>query len=141
MGAATHKMATLPGARNLASWTWDNRNKGHQSTDMGTGMIPGDQVMDWSLRQGLPDACDSIVIRHVSGGASTIGFKSYDQGREKWQSETLDYAWLDEEPPADIYIEALTRTNATGGMLWMTFTPMLGMSDVVHMYIDECGLS
>ena len=107
----------------------------------GTGMIPGDQVVDWSLRQGLPDACDSIVVRHVSGGASTIGFKSYDQGREKWQSETLDWAWLDEEPPADIYIEALTRTNATGGMLWMTFTPMLGMSDVVHMYIDECGLT
>ena len=86
-------------------------------------------------------ACDSILVKHVSGGTSTIGFKSYDQGREKWQSETLDWAWLDEEPPADIYIEALTRTNATGGMLWMTFTPMLGMSDVVHMYIDECGLS
>src|SRR5215207_1582814 len=24
----------------------------------GTGMIPGDQVVDWSLRQGLPDACE-----------------------------------------------------------------------------------
>ena len=80
----------------------------------GTGLIPGDKVVDWSLRQGLADACDSILVKHVSGGISTIGFKSYDQGREKWQSETLDWTWLDEEPPQDIYTEALTRTNATG---------------------------
>ena len=106
----------------------------------GTGLIPGDKVVDWSLRQGLADACDSILVKHVSGGISTIGFKSYDQGREKWQSETLDWTWLDEEPPQDIYTEALTRTNATGGMAYLTFTPLLGMSDVVHMFLDECGL-
>ena len=33
------------------------------------------------------------------------------RGREKFQGETLDYVWLDEEPPIDIYTEALTRTN------------------------------
>jgi phage terminase large subunit-like protein len=80
------------------------------------------------------------LVKHVSGGNSTLGFKSYDQGRERWQGETLDFVWFDEEPPADIYTEGLTRTNATGGMVYMTFTPLLGMSDVVMMFLNECGI-
>ena len=106
----------------------------------GSGMIPGDAIIDTSSRMGVADAIDSVLIRHVSGDNSTLGFKSYDQGREKWQGETLDVVWFDEEPPMDIYMEGLTRTNATGGMVYLTFTPLLGMSDVVHMFIKDCGL-
>lgn len=106
----------------------------------GTGLIPGDDVKDWSRRMGVPDSLDSVLVSHISGGVSTLGFKSYDQGREKWQGETLDFVWFDEEPPMDIYMEGLTRTNATGGMVYLTFTPLLGMSDVVHMFVSECGL-
>ena len=40
-------------------------------------------------------------------------------------------ATFDEEPPLDIYSEGLTRTNATGGITIVTFTPLVGMSDVV----------
>lgn len=103
----------------------------------GTGMIPADALQDWSRRQGVADSLDSAVIKHASGGTSTLGFKSYDQGRQKWQSETLDFVWFDEEPPLDIYMEGLTRTNATGGMTFITFTPLLGMSDVVSMFLGE----
>ncbi len=103
----------------------------------GTGMIPADSLLDWSRRQGVPDALDSAIVRHASGGTSTVGFKSYDQGRQKWQSETLDFVWFDEEPPMDIYMEGLTRTNATGGMTFITFTPLLGMSDVVSMFLGQ----
>lgn len=110
------------------------------TTRWGEGMIPGDALIDHSRRQGVPDALDSVLVRHVSGAVSTLGFKSYDQGREKWQGETLDVVWFDEEPPMDIYMEGLTRTNATGGMVYLTFTPLLGMSDVVHMFITDCGL-
>lgn len=106
----------------------------------GSGMIPGDAIQDTSSRMGVADAIDSVLVKHVSGDNSTLGFKSYDQGREKWQGETLDVVWFDEEPPMDIYMEGLTRTNATGGMVYLTFTPLLGMSDVVHMFIQECGL-
>lgn len=105
----------------------------------GTGMIPKTTLIDWSRRQHVPDAVDSVMVRHVSGGVSTLGFKSYDQGRQKWQGETLDYVWCDEEPPMDIYMEALTRTNATAGMTFITFTPLLGMSDVVRMFLGEEG--
>ncbi|TIR67326.1 MAG: hypothetical protein E5X15_28920, partial [Mesorhizobium sp.] len=42
----------------------------------------------------------------------------------------------DEEPPLDIYSEGLTRTNATGGITIVTFTPLLGMSDVVLRFLS-----
>jgi phage terminase large subunit-like protein len=105
----------------------------------GTGFIPKDLIIDCSRRQHVADALDSITVRHASGGTSTLGFKSYDQGRQKWQAETLDAVWLDEECPYDLYMEALTRTNATDGMLFMTFTPLLGMSSVVRMFLGEDG--
>lgn len=103
----------------------------------GTGLIPGDSLLDWGRRQGIADALDNVTVKHKSGGTSTLGFKSYDQGRQKWQGETLDGVWFDEEPPMDIYMEGLTRTNATGGMTMITFTPLLGMSDVVGMFLEE----
>lgn len=103
----------------------------------GTGMIPKAQLLDYGRRQGIADALDNVTVRHTSGGTSTLGFKSYDQGRQKWQGETLDGCWCDEEPPMDIYMEALTRTNATGGLTMITFTPLLGMSDVVSMFLGD----
>jgi phage terminase large subunit-like protein len=33
-------------------------------------------------------------------------------------------------------MEGLTRTNATGGLTMITFTPLLGMSDVVSMFLE-----
>jgi hypothetical protein len=45
--------------------------------------------------------------------------------------------WFDEEPPEDIYTEGLTRTNATGGIAFMTFTPLLGMSKVVRRFLID----
>jgi phage terminase large subunit-like protein len=53
------------------------------------------------------------------------------------EGETLDWVWLDEECPMDIYTEALTRTNIGGGPVWMTFTPLLGMSEVVRRFLQE----
>jgi phage terminase large subunit-like protein len=55
----------------------------------------------------------------------------------KWQADTVDGVWLDEEPPMPIYSEALTRTNATGGMVFVTFTPLMGMSDVVRRFLID----
>src|SRR5215470_13344604 len=67
----------------------------------GTGAIPKDAILDLVPARGTPDLLDSIKVRHVSGGVSAIGLKSYQRGRESFQGETLDYVWFDEEPPAD----------------------------------------
>jgi phage terminase large subunit-like protein len=103
----------------------------------GTGLIPGNTIIGTSTRPGIAAGLDGVTVRHVSGRNSSLGFKSYDQGREKWQGETLDIVWTDEEPSLDIYMEGLTRTNATGGIVFLTFTPLLGYSDVVRMFLES----
>jgi len=104
---------------------------------LGTGMIPKELILDKTLARGVSDALDTIQIRHASGGVSTATFKSYEMGRAKHQGEPVDIIWLDEEPPEDIYTECLTRTTATGGMVYCTFTPLKGMSAVVNKYMNE----
>lgn len=103
--------------------------------NFGTGSIPKECLLGTTAARGVPNLVDSILVKHQDGGTSTIGLKSYEKGREKWQGETLDWVWYDEEPPEDIYSEGLTRTNATGGMVFMTFTPLLGMSEVVARFL------
>jgi phage terminase large subunit-like protein len=105
--------------------------------EWGTGAIPGRDLVDTARRQGVADALDTALVGHRSGGRSLLLFKSYDQGRRKWQANTVDVVWFDEEPPLDVYIEGLTRTNATGGIVYLTFTPVLGMSEVVRLFLGE----
>lgn len=103
----------------------------------GTGTIPKANIMDWNRRMGVSDAIDTISVKHRSGGQSTILFKSYDQGRKKWQANTVHCVWFDEEPPYDVYSEGLTRITRTRGICFVTFTPLLGRSSVVKRYTDE----
>lgn len=105
--------------------------------EWGTGTIPQASILDIKRGQGVADTIDTVLIRHISGGISRLYFKSYEKGRSKLQGETLDFAALDEEPPLDIYTEVLTRTNATKGLVWITFTPLLGMSEVVVMFLQK----
>ena len=108
-----------------------------REAEWGTGSVPGDAIVTAQRARGVPDALDSVVVKHVTGGESVIVFKSYEKGREKWQGETLHGIWFDEEPPLDIYTEGMTRTNATGGIVMITFTPLLGMSEVVRRFLNE----
>jgi phage terminase large subunit-like protein len=108
-----------------------------QEAEWGTGAVPKDAIVSWNRRMGVPNTLDNIVVRHKSGRDSVLEFKSYDQGRAKWQADTVDLVWFDEEPDEDVYTEGLTRTNATGGGVYMTFTPLLGMSTVVKRFLLE----
>lgn len=106
---------------------------------LGTGMIPKDDLIAGGMMglTGVPNAFDTVLVRHISGGKSILGFKSFDQGRERWQGTKQDLIWCDEEPPLSIYMEAKTRTNAANGLVLVTFTPLLGMSEVVRLFIHE----
>lgn len=100
-------------------------------------LLPQDVVDEPIMAKGVTGLIDTIKIRHTSGGISTLQFKSYEQGRTKWQGVGRDVIWLDEEPDLDIYTEALARTNATKGILFATFTPLFGMSQVVTQYWEQ----
>lgn len=106
---------------------------------LGTGGVPSDNIIECKKALGVPGLLDHAVIKHKTGGSSLIFFKSYEKGREKFQGETIDWIWFDEEPPMDIYIEGLTRTNngQNGQFAWMTFTPLKGMTDVVMQFYKE----
>lgn len=104
----------------------------------GTGAIPKDCIIDIKRARGLVDAVESVLIRHLpTNDVSQLIFKSYKDGREAWQAEDLEGVWFDEEPPLDIYIEGITRTNVTGGISFLTFTPLLGMSTVVMRFLGD----
>jgi phage terminase large subunit-like protein len=105
----------------------------------GEGMIPKACLGKISLARGTPDAVENVLVKHKTGGFSQVTFKSYADGREKWQGESLELVWYDEEPPLDIYVEGLTRTNATDGMVYLTLTPLLGMSQVVRRFYPDQG--
>lgn len=112
----------------------------------GTGFLPKDCIHGWNRAHGVANLLDNIQVKwggggDVQAGISVISFKAYEKGREKWQGPTIDGVWFDEEPPIDIYSEGLTRTNngQRSQFAIMTFTPLLGMSDVVHAFIQDCG--
>lgn len=108
-----------------------------QEESWGTGAIPKDCIKLYDKSRGVPNAIDSVVVKHTSGGESVLSFKAYEKGREKWQGETLHGVWFDEESPLNIYSEGCTRTKALNGIVIMTFTPLLGMSDVVKLFLGE----
>lgn len=103
----------------------------------GTGMIPGDLIIHKTTKQGISDAIDTVYVKHVSGLRSMVVLKSYDQRREAFQGSEQDVIWLDEEPPQDIYTECLMRTMTTGGLVYVTFTPLQGLSDVVLSFLPN----
>lgn len=87
------------------------------------------------IRKVEPGEAVCIAVAHPSRLYVTDDF--IVTHNTKWQADTLDGVWMDEEPPIDIYTEALTRTNATGGPLFITFTPLMGMSQVVKRFLKE----
>lgn len=109
----------------------------------GTGLIRGERLQKVTNRRGYPEAAEKVYVEHTSGGTSTLLFKSYEQGRKAFQGKKLQGIWLDEEPPMAIYTECLLRLTATTpegndwGSLLATFTPLLGISEVVLSFLGE----
>lgn len=103
----------------------------------GTGFIPRDCLKGRTLAHGVQNGFDTVSVRHVSGGTSYLGFRSYEQGRAKVQGASLDFVWPDEEPPLDIYGELLARIAFTGGRIWTTFTPLNGFGRVAPRFWQD----
>lgn len=108
--------------------------------DFGTGLIPGDSIVDWVSKRGTPQAVDVAYIRHSSGGVSQLGFKSYAEGPGNFQGTAKHLIHFDEEPSMAVYSEALMRTMIVpgtdeGGLMLVTFTPLEGWTEVVDAFL------
>ncbi len=115
----------------LGEVTWRG---GRKAVD-GRGIIPGALLGNPIWRAGVKNVVDTIPVRHVSGGWSLLGQKSYDQGRKAFQGTGKHLIWFDEEPPMDVYNEALFRTATLNGITMLTFTPLSGLSEVVLSFL------
>ena len=103
--------------------------------------INPDWITEIGMLSGRKDFAESgivdyIKIKNVFGGESRIGFKSCDQGREKFQGASLDFVWFDEEPPYEIYVECKMRVLDKSGEIFGTMTPLKGLTwiyDIVYL--------
>lgn len=59
---------------------------------------------------------------------SFVEFMSYDQDLDKFAGTSRHFIHFDEEPPEVIYTENVARLIDTGGSLWITMTPVEGMT-------------
>lgn len=111
--------------------------------EWGTGLIPGDSIIGTpSTGRGVADTIDTARIRHITGGASSITLKTYEQGRQSFQAAKISVGWCDEEPPQPVYSEFRTRLMSTvpgeqNGIMMCTFTPLLGVSEVVEYFLGD----
>ena len=92
-----------------------------------------DWIVEVTMLSGKKDnlqsgVIDQIKLKNVFGGVSTIGFKSCDQGREKFQGTSLDFVWFDEEPTKEIYDECRMRVLDKRGDIFGTMTPLKGLT-------------
>ena len=97
--------------------------------------LPKEWISEIIMSSGRKDSpesgiIDQIKIKNVFGGISTIGFKSCDQGREKFQGSSLDFVWFDEEPAEDVYRECKMRVIDKKGDIFGTMTPLKGLTFV-----------
>tara|TARA_R100000808_G_C2130429_1_gene139752 strand:+ start:38 stop:1426 length:1389 start_codon:yes stop_codon:yes gene_type:complete len=102
-------------------------------SDVGTGLIPADSISKVTYRQaGVSNVVDTVKVR-CPHGLSTITFRTFDQGWRKFQGAAPEYIWLDEEAEDfRIYTECLTRVLTSKGIIFVTFTPLLGETDLVR---------
>jgi phage terminase large subunit-like protein len=59
---------------------------------------------------------------------SEIQFLSYEQDLNKFAGSSQHFIHFDEEPPKDIYNESHARVIDTDGKMWMTMTPVDGIT-------------
>lgn len=110
----------------------------------GTGMIPKSHLLHLTkAASSIADLIETATVYHVSGGASVLTLKYYEQGREAFEGTFQDVILEDEEPPLVIHAENVLRTmDTTGtgqgnGLLMTTFTPLEGLSDTVMHFLPD----
>ena len=101
--------------------------------------LPRHRIKKIMVRAGRQDDPEnSIIDQIILDNGSVIGFKSCDQGREKFQGTSQHWIWADEEIPKPIYDECRMRLLDTRGSIWFTMTPLQGLTWIYDsIYLNE----
>jgi len=105
------------------------------------GLIHPSLILKKAMLSGVNGAIDYVHIKHASGGFSSLYFKSYKQGREKFQGARCHLIHLDEEPPKDVYTECAMRLADVDGVgqgrLILTMTPLKGYTEMMSYFLEQ----
>lgn len=101
--------------------------------DHGIEKIVKPEIARWlppsALQNGSWEDSFSKEFRTLTlENGSTLEFMSYDQDLDKFAGTSRHAIWFDEEPPQEIYNECLMRLIDVSGDLWVTMTPVEGMT-------------
>jgi phage terminase large subunit-like protein len=105
---------------------------------LGTGTIPRHLIGKLSRKPGVPNAVETVQVKHVTGRWSSISFKCYEQGPKKFMGIRANWAWTDEEPPGEILSQVRRSVFARNpSLILMTFTPEEGATQVVTQLLEQ----
>ena len=107
----------------------------------GEGMVPAERIAHQSakFRSGFNALLNEVDVlwRDSRTERSLLTLKSYEQGRGSFEGTAKHVIWLDEEPPDDVYGECVIRTGTVDGIVYLTFTPLEGLTDVVLNFLPD----
>lgn len=104
---------------------------------LGTGLIPRECLAkNPSKQQGVPDMVDTIFVKHISGGISTIKLFSCQMDVGVIMGQDWDIAGFDEEPDKAWSDQARMRVVSRRGRMFYTFTPEDGYTEVVNELLE-----
>lgn len=111
---------------------------GPTKDEWGTGFIPKECIEDYTLNtHSTADTLESVIVKSDWGGKSIVQFKSADVERNKLGGGTIHGAWADEEAKVGHYEEITFRINVNKGIVYTTFTPLKGATDVVNRFLRD----
>lgn len=99
-------------------------------------------TIEWSQTTGLARR----VFVHSTRGISRITLRAYTQsktghGTLSFAGTSFDRVWIDECPPDHLVGQLITRTMTgnlgRGGHIGYTMTPELGVTNLVHQFMEE----
>jgi phage terminase large subunit-like protein len=110
--------------------------------EFGSGTIPLSAFASRPVMvPGGTGSIDTMTVVHETegtrDGVSSATFKSFEQGSEKMQSESVDWIWVDERCSEEIYSELIARTTATDGIIFLSYTPLKGGGELTYRFLNE----
>lgn len=143
----------------ILAWEWATSNEKSRNVqqkallgprggkNIGGGMLPRDRILDVSFRQcGLDNVVDTVTVKWGSGRrqkSSAVSFKTYAQGIEAAQGESVPWIRLDEELDPNngkhkgIFGECLARLLDCEGFLTVTRTPLAGNLEMSKHFSED----
>lgn len=84
--------------------------------------LPPERVV--SVRRTNKGALESVEVRHISGGISSVEIMTHEQDDMVFQGWSGHWAHFDEAPPREKFIFTLRGLIDYKGRCWLTLTPL-----------------